>query len=285
MVIELSRSWRNDLVREAMTGNIIRIPSDATMHEAQTLMIQSKLTRLVVTDRAGKLRGIITLRDVVRFLSRDSTERGLDQMKVKEATSTPAITIPPSSTLVDAARTMNKNGISSIVATDNRDEILGIVTKTDLCFHFSLFTSTERVGDFMTRKVFTVKPTHSIFFVVSILARQGVSRVPVVDGQLLGIIALSDIVRSAPLMRPELIRGKGRNRLLRELQLPSAKLTAMTASDLMTTRPVTITSNDLLSRAAELMIEHGISGLPVTDPKGNVRGIVTKTDVVRAIAK
>ena len=53
----------------------------------------------------------------------------------------------------------------------------------------------------------------------------------------------------------------------------------------MTPKPVTITANDLLSRAAELMIEHGISGLPVTDPKGRLCGIITKTDIVRTIAK
>ena len=53
----------------------------------------------------------------------------------------------------------------------------------------------------------------------------------------------------------------------------------------MTPKPITITSNDPLSRAAELMIKHGISDLPVTDPKGKVCGIATKADIVRAIAK
>ena len=53
----------------------------------------------------------------------------------------------------------------------------------------------------------------------------------------------------------------------------------------MTPKLITITSNDQLSRAAELMIEHGISGLPVTDPKDILCGIITKTDIVRAIAK
>lgn len=66
--------------------------------------------------------------------------------------------------------------------------------------------------------------------------------------------------------------------------MPTMKLTAITASDLMTPNPTTVVPDDLLSHAAELMIEHGISGLPVTDGKGKVRGIVTKTDIIRAIA-
>lgn len=284
MVVDLSQSWRDDPLSEVMTGNVIRIPYDATLNEAQESMIQSKLTRLVVTGHTEKLRGMVTRRDVVRFLSSDRSGRRLDEIRVKEAASTPVITLPPSSTTADAARTMNKKGISSIVVTSDGGEILGIVTKTDLCFHFSLFTSRERVRDFMTRKVFTVRASHSIFFVASILARQGISRVPVVNGRLLGIVTLSDVVRSAPLMRPDVIERRGRVKLLRELLVASAKLTAMTASDLMTPKPVTITPNDLLSRAAELMIERGISGLPVTDPKSKVCGIVTKTDIVRAIA-
>lgn len=280
----LADSWKSIPLTEVMTGNVIRIGFDATLQETQKLMSQSKLARLVVTDRRGNLRGMITRRDVVRFLSRDKTGRPLDAMKVREGMSTPVITLRPTNTIAEVARTMNKKGISSVVVTDAVGEILGVVTKTDLCFHFSLLRSREKVRGYMTRKVFTVRPTHSIFFVASILARQGISRVPVVDGKLQGMITLSDIVQSAPFMRPEVDQGEEFGRRFQELLVPAAKLAAMTASEVMTPKPVTITPDDLLSRAAELMIEHGISGLPVVDARGKVLGIVSKTDVVRAIA-
>ena len=229
------------------------------------------------------LRGIITRRDVVRFLYVDKSERPLDSMLVREAMSTPVITLQPTDSLTQAARTMNKKGISSVVVTDF-GQILGIVTKTDLCFHFSLFTSRERVKDCMTRKVYTVRPTHSIFFAVSLLARQGISRIPVVDDRIRGIITLSDIVKSAPVMRPDLAHGKMHPKSYGGFIAPVAKLAAITVSDLMTPNPTTASPDDLLSRAAETMIEHGISGLPVTNSKGRVLGIVTKTDVVRVVA-
>ena len=276
--------WRNDPLAEVMTGNVIPIHFDSTLYDAQDMMTKSKLTRMVVTDRSGKLRGIITRRDVVRFLYTEKTERALDAMLVREAMSTPVITLRPTDTLSEAARTMNKKGISSVVVTDDEGQILGIVTKTDLCFHFSLFTSKEKVKDYMTRKVYTVRPTHSIFFAVSLLARQGVSRIPVVDEGIRGIITLSDIVKSAPIMRPDLAHGKTGGRTYQGFITPTAKLTALTASDLMTPNPTSISPDDLLSRAAEIMIERGISGLPVTAGKGKLRGIVTKTDIVRAIA-
>ena len=280
----MADSWRNDQLAEVMTSNIIRIRSDAFLHQAQKLLIESKLTRLVVTDRYGKLHGVITRRDLVRFLIQDKSARPLDEIRVREVMSAPVVTLQPTDTLVEAARVMNKKGISSIVVTDHGNEVLGIVTKTDLCFHFSLFLSKEEVKDYMTRKVFTVRPTHSIFFASSVLARQGISRVIVVDGRLRGIITLSDIVKSAPVMRPEIVQQAERGRTRRALLAPMAKLTAMTASEVMTQHPLTVMPEEALSSAAELMIEHGISGLPVVDSKNKLRGIITKTDIVRAIA-
>ena len=280
----MNDSWRSAPLSEVMTGNIIRILSGSTLHDAQELMAKSNLARLVVTDRAGKLRGIISRRDLVRFLSGDKSGRPLDSIPIREAMSTPVLTLPPTDTVAQSARTMNRKGIGSIIVTDDAGEMLGIVTKTDLCFHFSLSNSKERVKTYMTRKVFTVRPTHSIFFVASVLARQGISRVPVVNDKLRGIITLSDITRAASVMKPETRRSRDRSGFHGGFLVPNAKFTAVTASDIMTPKPITITSEELLSRAAELMIEHGISGLPVMDSKGRVQGILTKTDVIRAIA-
>jgi len=279
-------SWRNVRVAEIMTGNVIRISSDSTLYDSQELMTRSKLTRLVVVDRAARLRGIVTRRDLVRFLSRDRSGRPLDVILVREAMSSPVITLRPTDTLVQAARIMKRKGISSIVVTDDGEDILGIVTKTDLCFHFSLFSSKWKVKDCMTPKVLTVRTTHSIFFIASVLARQGISRVPVVDedGKLRGIITLSDIAQTAPLMRPETVRVKDKRVFYRGLFSPNAKLTSMTALDAMTPKPITVTADDSLSHAAEIMVQRGISGLPVLDQEGRLRAIVTKSDIIRALA-
>jgi len=195
--------------------------------------------------------------------------------------STPSIELKPSDTLGDAASVMNTKGISSIVVTGEDKEILGIVTKTDICYHFSQGCSKLLVEDVMTRKVFTVRPTHSIFFVASLLARQGISRVPVVDDTLRGIITLVDVAGTAVAMRPEPPEGPGE--LYRNVSM--AKLTAMTAADVMKPNPITIGAEEPLTKAAKLMIEHRISGIPVVDSKKILHGIVTKTDIVRAITK
>jgi CBS domain-containing protein len=58
----------------------------------------------------------------------------------------------------------------------------------------------------------------------------------------------------------------------------------MTAVSVMTAKPLTVTPEEPVSSAAKLMIDHGISGLPAIDKKGNLRSIVTKTDIIRAMA-
>ena len=56
------------------------------------------------------------------------------------------------------------------------------------------------------------------------------------------------------------------------------------ATDIMTSNPVTVDVSDDVSNVSLLMIRNGISGLPVVKGKLLV-GIVTKTDIVRAIVK
>jgi CBS domain-containing protein len=51
----------------------------------------------------------------------------------------------------------------------------------------------------------------------------------------------------------------------------------------MTANPVTIDAKEDVSIAALLMIRHNISGLPVIR-KLNLVGIITKSDIVNAIA-
>lgn len=55
----------------------------------------------------------------------------------------------------------------------------------------------------------------------------------------------------------------------------------MKAADIMKHRVVTIGADATVAEAARLMLEHGVSGLPVTDAKGALSGIVTEGDLLR----
>ena len=55
----------------------------------------------------------------------------------------------------------------------------------------------------------------------------------------------------------------------------------MKATDLMTSFVVTVRPDATIEYAAQLMLQHRISGLPVTDSDGAVLGIVTESDLLR----
>jgi acetoin utilization protein AcuB len=52
----------------------------------------------------------------------------------------------------------------------------------------------------------------------------------------------------------------------------------------MTPNPLTIGDSEDVAKAAEIMISHKISGLPVVNDSGSLVGIITKTDIVRVVA-
>jgi CBS domain-containing protein len=80
--------------------------------------------------------------------------------------------------------------------------------------------------------------------------------------------------------------GRRQRRAAKEWQplIPAGVKATMLASDVMTPDPVTTTADSDLADAAYIMLRNRIGGLPVVDSKQALAGIVTKTDVVRALA-
>lgn len=52
---------------------------------------------------------------------------------------------------------------------------------------------------------------------------------------------------------------------------------------IMSTKPITVMKDDSLTSAAKLLYEHRIHGLPVVDKRKNIVGIISPTDVLKAL--
>jgi len=53
----------------------------------------------------------------------------------------------------------------------------------------------------------------------------------------------------------------------------------------MTKGIVSIKFNEKLTKACELILKNNVSGLVVLDGNGSIAGIISKTDIVKAIVK
>lgn len=143
-----------------------------------------------------------------------------------------------------------------------------------------------RVGDIMTRDVWTVSPATSLKEAAEELVGHGISGAPVVDanGRVVGVVSEADIVAR--------VRGvdAGRLTLLVHLLAPGdddhlRRLTAETVGDAMTAPALTVRETRPVQRAAALMVDHDVKRLPVVDEAGRLTGILSRSDVVRAFAR
>ncbi len=148
----------------------------------------------------------------------------------------------------------------------------------------------KTVAEVMTQNPITVRPEALLQEVIQTLAERRISGLPVVDesGKLLGVVSETDLMwRESGATPPayimlldSVIYLENPARYERDLH----KALGQTAGEIMTPDPVTITPDKSLSEAARLMHERSIHRLPVLDTAGQVVGILTRGDIVRAMA-
>ncbi len=139
-----------------------------------------------------------------------------------------------------------------------------------------------RVKDVMTQDVATVAPDTDLRDVAALLVQKRISGVPVVGGgRVLGVVSERDILFKE---RPS--DGLSRSVLawLMDEGDLMLKIDARTARAAMTSPAVVIAPARSVADAAALMLDEGVSRLPVVD-KGELVGIVTRHDLVRAFAR
>ncbi|HLE99577.1 MAG TPA: CBS domain-containing protein [Gaiellaceae bacterium] len=140
-----------------------------------------------------------------------------------------------------------------------------------------------KVQDVMTRDPKTVSPEASLKEVAQVLMDGRISGLPVVDesGAVVGVVSEADIIGKEAGARPEqsLI-----GRLLHGVP-DESKLDARTAAEAMTSPAITIAGNREVAEAARIMTEKSVNRLPVVGDGGNLVGIVTRADLVRAFLR
>lgn len=269
---------------EIMTKSVITSRPDDSLLQVNELMERHGISRIVIEDD-NRAVGIITQKDLVAFLLDDVSPRGMDEMKASEAMTTGLITAELTTPVQEVAKKMVWRDISSVIIVDAQGMLAGIVTKFDLTMHCAKrCVGVYKVRDFMTPNPVTVKPTHSVFSVVSTMREKNITKVLVAEETLLGIITLADLSSAGAMFAPaKLIREK-KAVSVRGLIVPAAGITKLTARDIMTPNPKTVQEDEDLCEAAGIMARKRFGGLPVINVRDELVGIITETDVTRALA-
>jgi len=108
-----------------MVVNPITIGPDATLGEAQALMLQHRISGIPVTDAGGKLVGILTNRDV-RFAENP-------RQPVRELMTTENLaTVPLGTSQEDARRLLHQRRIEKLLVVDEFYRCIGLITVKDI---------------------------------------------------------------------------------------------------------------------------------------------------------
>jgi acetoin utilization protein AcuB len=125
----------------------------------------------------------------------------------------------------------------------------------------------------MTTEVITVDEDVSLMQASKLMKEHGIKHLPVIkEHRLVGIVSDRDLKEAQPSDATSLD--------IHELYylLDKVKIKSLMSTDLHTT-----TGEEVIERAAALMLDYDISSLPVVDQEGKLKGIVTKGDLFRGL--
>jgi PAS domain S-box-containing protein len=119
------------LVSEGMTTEVIHATPTTTILEIAQMMIDRNIGSIVIVDGQEPLRpvGIITERDIVQF---QAFELDLEQLSAQEVMSSPLFCLQSTDSLWAAQQIMQTKNIRRLVITNDRGELEGILTQSNL---------------------------------------------------------------------------------------------------------------------------------------------------------
>ncbi|MEM8830708.1 MAG: CBS domain-containing protein [Cyanobacteria bacterium P01_G01_bin.19] len=122
-------------------------------------------------------------------------------MQAQEIMTKNVVTISGSATVAEAVKLMKERSLRALIVERRSDsDPYGIVTETDIVYKVAAFghdPKQMRVYEIMTKPCVTVNPDLGVEYVARLFSNTRIRRAPVVRGQLLGIISISDILNKS----------------------------------------------------------------------------------------
>jgi len=126
------------LVKNWMSKNVITVNEDDSMQDALKLLKQHNI-RMMPVLKNGQLVGVVTDRDLKRASASDATTLDVHELlyliskiKVKSIMSKNPISVSPDLTVEETAEVLLNNKISGAPVVDEKGQVVGTITQTDL---------------------------------------------------------------------------------------------------------------------------------------------------------
>ncbi len=203
---------------EIMSSPVYAIQPSKTIKAAANAMLRRNIGSLLVVEN-GKLLGIITKTDLVRAFA----ERYEGKFKVSEFMHRRVPTTTPTHTVYHVISLMQDTGMGKVVVTDERNHVMGVLTKSDIMFmgvnplirgnidiikrlgltggdiDFSFrICILPLVGDIMTRDPLVVNPDDDLSIAADIMVKHRLGTLPVVNDseELVGLLTKDCVIKA-----------------------------------------------------------------------------------------
>ncbi|MFQ5476358.1 MAG: CBS domain-containing protein [Nitrosopumilus sp.] len=266
------------------------IKHNSSLADVLKKIIEEKKSRLLVTEN-DKIIGLVSEKDLGLFLFMDTTERKLDEIPLSEIIKK-IISVDEKTELGKCAQIMLENSIGSLVVTSN-DDVSGILTKTDLVRYFTKTHLDEKiVGEYMSPYYAWQYSDASLSKVVLKMIDEGISRVVLRNHNEIpvGIVTFRDLFNLALKLGtqedvldntdPMISVIFPRKGFISESGFGgSTKVNEIMSKDIFS-----VNYDDDLAQTGKMLLEKNINGAGVLSGHGRMIGIISKTDIVKALA-
>jgi CBS domain-containing protein/ribosome-associated translation inhibitor RaiA len=254
-------------IADIATSDFVEVDADQRLGKVRSIFERDNPKGIVITDE-GSYAGVITQKQLVQSHVEDNAKAGAMVRSAPKVARTDDVR--------EVARQLVEAG-SKIAPVFEGDSLWGIVTGDAILDAVLENLDALTVEQIYTEDVVTVTEDTNIGQVVNLLRKHGISRVPVLDDSavLSGMVTTHDIIEVVVRDMSKTTTGDRSGEVQRVLDMP--------VYDVMNSPVETASRSDSVRDAVERMLENDYAGLVVSADDRAVDGIVTKTDVLRAL--
>ncbi|WP_136716148.1 CBS domain-containing protein [Halorientalis salina] len=256
-------------IADIATSDYVEVDTGERLSKVRSIFERKNPRGIIVTDD-GEYAGVIGKRQLVQ-------SHVNDDMKA-ESMLVSAPKVERTDDVREVARVLVEGG-TRIAPVFEADRLWGIVTTNAILEAVLENLDALTVADIYSENVVTVAEDTHVGRAINLLREHSISRVPVLDedSDLSGMVTTHDIVDIVVRNMDKTTTGDRAGDIDRVLDIP--------VYDVMSSPVSTTTLDESVKSAVERMLDNDYNGLVVTpeDDDGEVAGILTKTDVLRAL--
>jgi CBS domain-containing protein len=253
------------LVEDIMSRDPLYVEDSTFLTKARQMIRDNHVRGLPVLDSKGMVQGIVTNQDMLRVTSTKSnvTVSGY-------VVQVPVVT--GQMNVLDAARLMlrERRTLLPVVESEEKPRLVGVVSLLDVFMNIDLKNVPKKqVSEVMTTEVVATRPDDHVTKIWDLMVEKDFTGLPVVkDGRPIGMITRFDLL-------------KGTARIGKESERRPADSMQVPVEKFMSTPLYSVTPEDSVRTAIELMLKHDVGRMSVVDG-GKLVGIVDRNDLIKS---